>query len=157
ALARTSPVSASCKPRWEASGFRCSRRSRPGSSGPQSCSILTPLRYRLLCPHLRRRRGYSRSRQSLHRFMVTHRSKLPESLLGVLSDSGVVGELISHSPLKMEHLGRVNFIGAVCGDCDETLNIRQFRVTNSGGTDRNAPVYLIIGTSSSVGKTTAGV
>jgi hypothetical protein len=75
----------------------------------------------------------------------------------MLSDSGVVGELISHSPLKMEHLGRVKFIGVVFGDCGETLNIRQFRVTNSGGTDRNAPVYLIIGTSSSVGKTTAGV
>jgi hypothetical protein len=75
----------------------------------------------------------------------------------VLSDSGVVGELISHPPLKMEYLGRVHYIGAVYGDCGETLNIRQFRVTNSGGTDCNAPVYLIIGTSSSVGKTTAGV
>src|SRR5215470_4136742 len=48
----------------------------------------------------------------------------------VLSDSGVVGELISHSSLKMDHLGRVHYIGAVCGDCGETLNIRQFRVTN---------------------------
>jgi hypothetical protein len=75
----------------------------------------------------------------------------------VLSESGVVGELISRSPLKMEHLGRVHYIGAVCGDSGETLNIRQFGVTNPGGTDCNAPVYLIIGTSSSVGKTTAGV
>ena len=31
------------KPRWEVSGLSCSRRSRPGSSGPQSCSIPTPL------------------------------------------------------------------------------------------------------------------
>jgi hypothetical protein len=75
----------------------------------------------------------------------------------VLSDSGVVGELISHPLLKTEYLGRVHYIGAVCGDSGGTLNIRQFRVTNSGGTDCNAPVYLIIGTSSSVGKTTAGV
>jgi len=75
----------------------------------------------------------------------------------VLSESGVVGELISQSRLKMDHLGRVHYIGAVCGDGGETLNIRQFGVKNSGGTDCNAPVYLIIGTSSSVGKTTAGV
>jgi hypothetical protein len=75
----------------------------------------------------------------------------------VLSESGVVGELISRAPLKMGHLERVHYIGAVCGDTGGTLNIRQFGVTNSGGTDCNAPVYLIIGTSSSVGKTTAGV
>jgi len=73
----------------------------------------------------------------------------------VLSESGVVGELISHSPLKMGHLGRVHYIGVVCRDRGETLKIRQFGVTNCGGTDCNAPVYLIIGTSSSVGKTTA--
>jgi hypothetical protein len=75
----------------------------------------------------------------------------------VLSESGVVGELISHSASKMHHLGRVRYIGAVCGDSGETLNIRQFGATNSGLADCNAPVYLIIGTSSSVGKTTAGV
>jgi hypothetical protein len=75
----------------------------------------------------------------------------------VLSESGVVGELISHSLLKMGHLGRVNYLGVVCGDRGETLNIRQFGVTSSGGTDRNAPLYLILGTSAGVGKTTAGV
>ena len=75
----------------------------------------------------------------------------------VLSDSGVVGELISQSALEMPHLGRVRYLGAVCGDRGETLSIRQFGVTGSGGTDRNAPVYLILGTSSEVGKTTAGV
>jgi hypothetical protein len=45
----------------------------------------------------------------------------------------------------------------VYGEDGQTLNIRQFAVTDSGGTDRNAPVYLILGTSSEVGKTTAGV
>ena len=75
----------------------------------------------------------------------------------VLSDSGVVGELISHSALEMPHLGRVGYLGAVCGGRGETLNIRQFGVTGSGGTDQNAPVYLVLGTSSEVGKTTAGV
>jgi len=33
----------------------------------------------------------------------------------VLSDSGVVGELISHSPLEMGHLGRARYLGAVLG------------------------------------------
>jgi hypothetical protein len=75
----------------------------------------------------------------------------------VLSDSGVVGELVSSSPLEMPHLGHVRYLGAVCGTLRETLNIRQFGVTGSGGPDRNAPVYLVLGTSAGVGKTTAGV
>ncbi len=75
----------------------------------------------------------------------------------VLSESGVVGELISQSHLEMGHLGRVRYLGAVCGERGETLNIRQFGVTGSDGTDRHAPMYLILGTSSEVGKTTAGV
>jgi putative ABC transport system substrate-binding protein len=55
----------------EASGLSCSRRSRQGSSGLQSCSILTSTPYQfILCPHLRRRPGHSRSRQSLRRFMT---------------------------------------------------------------------------------------
>jgi hypothetical protein len=75
----------------------------------------------------------------------------------VLSDSGVVGELISYSSLEMPHLGRVRYLGVVCGDLGETLNIRQFGVTDSGRTDHKAPVYLMLATSAGVGKTTAGV
>ena len=41
ARVETSPDSPSTNPRWEASGLRCSRRSRLDSSGPQSCSIPT--------------------------------------------------------------------------------------------------------------------
>jgi hypothetical protein len=75
----------------------------------------------------------------------------------VLSESGVIGELISPAPFEVEHLGRVRYLGAVYGDSGETLNIRQFGVTRTGGSIRNAPLYLILGTSSEVGKTTAGV
>jgi hypothetical protein len=76
----------------------------------------------------------------------------------VLSYSGVVGELVScHSAWQLGHLGRVRYLGAVCGDGGAPLNIRQFAVKSTGGTDRNAPVYLMLGTSSEVGKTTAGV
>jgi hypothetical protein len=74
----------------------------------------------------------------------------------VLADSGVVGELVSHSPLEMPHLERVRYLGAVCGDRGETLNIRQFAVAIPPATDRNTPVYLLLGTAGDVGKTTAG-
>jgi hypothetical protein len=83
---------------------------------------------------------------------------VPGSDYWVLSYSGVVGELIScHSASQLGHLGRVRYLGAVCGDNGEPLNIRQFAVTGGAGRDRNAPLYLILGTSSEVGKTTAGV
>jgi len=75
----------------------------------------------------------------------------------VLAESGVVGELIGDSPMENGHLGRVRYLGAVCGQRGRPLNIQQFSVTDPGRTDHNAPVYLILGTSSEVGKTTAGV
>lgn len=75
----------------------------------------------------------------------------------VLSYSGVIGELIScHSASQWGHLGCVRYLGAVCGNTGP-LNIRQFAVIDASRADRNAPVYLIVGTSSEVGKTTAGV
>jgi ubiquinone/menaquinone biosynthesis C-methylase UbiE len=82
---------------------------------------------------------------------------VPGNNYWVLSESGVVGNLVSRSHLEMRHLGRVRYLGAVYGVQGETLNIRQFGVTTSGRPDRNAPLYLILGTSSEVGKTTAGV
>jgi hypothetical protein len=75
----------------------------------------------------------------------------------VLADCGVVGELVADSPAEKAHLGRVRFLGAAYGNRGETLNIRQFAVTRSAETDRDAPVYVLLGTSGDVGKTTAGV
>jgi len=75
----------------------------------------------------------------------------------VLADCGVVGDMVDGSPLDEGYVGRVRYLGAVYGADGETLNIRQFAVTGPAGTDRNAPVYLILGTSGNVGKTTAGV
>ncbi len=54
---------------WEVSGLSCYRRSLPGSSGPQSCSIPTLPPYRPICPHLRRRPDHSRSCRSLRPFI----------------------------------------------------------------------------------------
>src|SRR5262249_44329245 len=82
---------------------------------------------------------------------------VPGNYYWVLSESGVVGKLDNRSHLEMRHLGRVCYLGGVYRDRGETLNIRQFGVTTSSGPNRNTPLYLILGTSSEVGKTTAGV
>jgi len=83
---------------------------------------------------------------------------VPDADYWVLYYSGMVGELIScYSASEMMYLGRVRYLGAVCGQRGRPLNIQQFSVTDPGRTDHNAPVYLILGTSSEVGKTTAGV
>jgi len=75
----------------------------------------------------------------------------------VLAESGVVGELIGDPPLETGHLARVQYLGAMWRDSGETVNIRQFAVTCSPDTGRNMPVYLLLGTSGHVGKTTAGL
>ena len=82
---------------------------------------------------------------------------VPGNEYWVVCECGVVGELLSRSDRKMGHLGRVRYLGTVRGSDGGALNIRQFSVTGSGGTDRDAPVYLILGTSTDVGKTTAGL
>src|SRR6516164_11649483 len=71
----------------------------------------------------------------------------------MLAASGVVGELTGDL-LSDTHLGPVRYLGAVCGDSGKTLNIRQFAIMGAEQ-DRNAPVYLVLGTSGDVGKTTA--
>jgi len=82
---------------------------------------------------------------------------IPGDHYWVLAASGIVGELAGDSPFDEGYVGRVRYLGAVCGHDGKTLNIRQFAVTGPAGADRNAPVYLILGTSGNVGKTTAGV
>ena len=50
--------------------FRWARAKRTQLLHGVSCSIPTPLPFRLMCPHLRRRPGHSRSRQSLRPFIA---------------------------------------------------------------------------------------
>ncbi len=82
---------------------------------------------------------------------------VPGNHYWVLADCGVVGELLADSPAENGHLGCVRYLGAVCGDNGETLNIRQFAVVRPAETNHKLPVYLLLGTSGDVGKTTAGV
>jgi hypothetical protein len=83
---------------------------------------------------------------------------VPGSDYWVLSESGVVGDFVGDSPRAKSHLGQVKFLGVVSADDGQALNIRQFAET-PGAKDRDqaAPVFLVVGTSAEVGKTTAGI
>lgn len=75
----------------------------------------------------------------------------------VVAESGIVGELVGDPPAEESYLGRVRYLGAVYGDRGQRLNIRQFVVPAAAGKDRNAVVYLVLGTSGDAGKTTAAI
>lgn len=83
---------------------------------------------------------------------------VPGNEYWVLADCGAVGAFIGDSPREKGHLGRVTFLG-IAQDADgAALNIRQFAVGREpGAADQGAPVFLVVGTSSEVGKTTAAV
>ena len=74
----------------------------------------------------------------------------------VVAESGIVGELVGVAPSD-EFFACVRYLGAVCGEAGETLNIKQFAETAPVEADRNAPVYLVLGTSGDAGKTTAAI
>jgi hypothetical protein len=75
----------------------------------------------------------------------------------VLAPSGVVGDLVGSSPLNNNHLAQVAFLGVVAGPDGDGLAIGRFALAaGRAAPDRGAPVFLIVGTSAEVGKTTAG-
>jgi hypothetical protein len=89
---------------------------------------------------------------------VPDRGLVPRREYWVLADSGVIGRLIGDSPRDKAHLERVTYLGAVCDKRGAAINIRQFAAkTNVRAPDRGAPVFLVVGTSSHVGKTTAAM
>jgi hypothetical protein len=75
----------------------------------------------------------------------------------VLADCGVVGALLGDSPREKGHLGQVRFLGTMLDADGITLNIRQFALRSDVTVDHGAPVFLVLGTSSEVGKTTAAI
>ncbi|HUA78432.1 MAG TPA: hypothetical protein VMA86_12245, partial [Acetobacteraceae bacterium] len=83
---------------------------------------------------------------------------VPGEAYWVLADAGIVGTLVGDSPREKAHLGAVRYLGAVRDGSGRGLNMRQFAVaTEAGAKDRGAPLYLVVGTSAEVGKTTAGI
>jgi hypothetical protein len=82
---------------------------------------------------------------------------VPGGTYWVLADAGIVGDLVGDSPREKAHLGQVRYLGCV-SDGGPTLNIRQFATdVPPDRSDHGAPVYLVLGTSAEVGKTTAGI
>jgi hypothetical protein len=57
---------------------------------------------------------------------IPKRGLIPGNNYWVLSESGVVGNLIGGTPLAKTHLGEAKYLGVVCGDDRQTLNIRDF-------------------------------
>jgi hypothetical protein len=80
----------------------------------------------------------------------------PGASYWVLADSGVVGELIGDSPLAKAHLAQVTYRGAILNNEGEILDLGRFALVGDGKADHGAPIFLIVGTSAEVGKTTAG-
>ena len=82
----------------------------------------------------------------------------PGSTYWVLAHSGVVGELVGDSPLEQSHLGKVTYCGLVRDNRGKALTIGQFAEQPApGAADHGAPVYVLVGTSAEVGKSTAGL
>ena len=73
----------------------------------------------------------------------------------VLAECGAVGELIGASPAEFGHLGEVMFLGTARDAAGQTLAIRAFAEPSAASDDQGAPVFLVLGTSAEIGKTTA--
>jgi hypothetical protein len=83
---------------------------------------------------------------------------VPDQDYWVLAESGVMGDLASHSPVPLSHVGRAKYLGAVLDADHNPLRLKDFSLRAApGATDAGAPVYLVLGTSVEVGKTTAGL
>ena len=82
----------------------------------------------------------------------------PGKTYSLLSESGVVGELIGGTSHAKTFLGKAKYLGHVTDGTGEGMTIGQFSIRPArGASDHGAPVYLVVGTSAEVGKTTAGV
>lgn len=83
---------------------------------------------------------------------------VPEKTYWLISDSGVVGELITGTPRAQKFLGEVRYLGAVITRAGRSLSLRNFAVLSVGPfKDHGALLCLIVGTGPEVGKTTAGI
>ena len=82
----------------------------------------------------------------------------PGAIYWVLSESGIVGDFIGDSPLAKGHLAQVKYHGAVIDDHGQVLNLQRFATDiNEKAADYGAQLFLVLGTSAEVGKTTAAI
>jgi hypothetical protein len=86
---------------------------------------------------------------------VPEEGLLPDKEYSILSSSGIVGEFVGSSPQRKNPVGKVKFLGTTGSN---KANIREFSaVSSKESSDKGAALYLILGTSAEVGKTTAGL
>jgi hypothetical protein len=82
----------------------------------------------------------------------------PRSQYWILSPSGVVGELFGSAPIDQESLGEVTYLGALRGTNGQPIRIQDFTASVvAGAADHGVPVFVVVGTSADVGKTTAAL
>jgi len=82
---------------------------------------------------------------------------IPGGEYWVLAQSGVVGALIGDSPRAKAHLGRVVYLGTIPDRKGKKLRLPQFAIVRAPALDRGAALFLVLGTSAEVGKTTAAI
>ena len=82
---------------------------------------------------------------------------LPTGTYWVLTDSGIVGDLTGSSTLEKPYLGQVKYLGSVVDRDGHIVNIKQFAIRPKMSEDSGAPLYIIVGTSAEVGKTTTAI
>jgi hypothetical protein len=88
---------------------------------------------------------------------IPKRGLVPGGSYWVLAECGLVGDLAGDSSQEKAHLAQVKYLGTIARSDGAHLNIRQFTATvESPAEDCGAPVFLVVGTSAEVGKTTAG-
>jgi hypothetical protein len=75
----------------------------------------------------------------------------------VLADCGIVGTLVGDSPREKGHLAQVRYLGVVQDDSGAPLTLPRFALPPPVGPRQHAPVFLVVGTASEVGKTTAAL
>lgn len=81
----------------------------------------------------------------------------PGSDYWILADCGIVGTLIGDGALEKGHLAPVRFLGVVQDEAGTTLTLRRFALAPPDRPAQRAPVFLVVGTASEVGKTTAAL
>ena len=82
---------------------------------------------------------------------------LPGNPYWILAECGVVGDFAGQSPAEKGYLSQVTCLGAVTDSDGTGFNLRDFALPVVEPADRGAPVFLVVGTSSEVGKTTAAI
>jgi hypothetical protein len=82
----------------------------------------------------------------------------PGQTYSVISESGVVGQLITGTQLAKRFLSEATYLGIIIDDDRQPLALRQFaEPAVSAFVDHGATLALIVGTGPEVGKTTAGL